>query len=189
MSVLETERLVLRAPESRDAQAIADALGDSKSTVVPHPFTLLDAEAFVADRIAKRAMGEAYSFAIVRKQTGRVLGIATLSLSRGAYKLSFWLARQHWHQGYASEAAKKVLAFAFHDLRAERVQATWFADNPAAGRVLEKLGFEPVEAYRREDLARGGFTICNRCVLRRESFGRKRARLDHPNLFAEAVGA
>jgi RimJ/RimL family protein N-acetyltransferase len=82
-----------------------------------------------------------------------------------------------------------VLAFAFHDLKAERVQASWFADSPASGRVLEKLGFEPVDVYRRESLARGGLVICNRCVLARENFGRKRSRLDWPDLQACAAGA
>lgn len=193
MRILETERLLLRAPESRDAAAIAEALSDfavaKNMLAVPHPFTQLDAEAFVADRIAKRAKGEAYSFAIVRKGTGRVLGCCTLSLSDGVYKLGFWLARAFWNQGYATEAARAALSFAFHDLKAERVLASWFADNPASGRVLDKLGFEAVETYRRESLARGGFVICNRCVLRRENFGRKRQRLDRPNIFAEAVGA
>lgn len=197
MPVFETERLLLRPPESRDAPYFAEALSDysvAKNMVaVPHPFTLLDGEAFVADRIAKRAKGEAYSFAIVVKPTGRTIGAITLTLTEGAYKLSYWLARPFWNKGFATEAARKALSFAFHDLKADRVLASWFADNPASGHVLNKLGFEPVEIYRRESLARGGFVICNRTELRRENFGRKRPRLDRPDflpdLSIEAVGA
>lgn len=193
MPRLETERLLLRPPHSGDAPAIAEALSDfavAKNMVaVPYPFSHLDAEAFVADRIAKRAKGEAYSFAVVRKDKPRFIGFCALNLNDGVYKLSTWLGRPFWNNGYASEAARKVLAFAFHDLRADRIQASWFADSPASGRVLEKLGFEPVEAYRRECLARGGFVICNRTVLRRENFGRKRLTLDRPDFLAQAVGA
>lgn len=193
MPVLETERLLLRPPESRDAPYFADALNDlsvaRNMVAVPHPFTQLDAEAFIANCIARRAKGEAYTFAIVQKGTGRAIGCITLTLTDGVYKLNYWLARPFWNKGYASEAARKMLGFAFHALKADRVMASWFADNPASGNVLMKLGFEPVEVYRRESLARGGFVICNRTQLRRENFGRKRPRLDHPDFLLEAVGA
>lgn len=192
MPILETERLLLRPPQSRDAAAIADALSAfavaKNLAAVPHPFTLLDAEAYVAERVAKLAKGEAYSFALVRKDTTRMIGCCTLTLGGGLYKLGYWIARGQWNRGYASEAARKVLSFAFHDLDVECVQAGWFADNPASGRVLEKLGFEPVETYWRDCLARGTSVICNRTVLKREKFGRNRLRLDQPDL-PQAVGA
>jgi ribosomal-protein-alanine N-acetyltransferase len=192
MPNLETERLLLRPPNSGDAPAIAEALGNfavaRNLAAVPHPFSLLDAEAFVAERVAVQAKGEAFTFALVRKDRPRTMGCCTLNLADSTYKLGYWLGRPFWHQGYASEAARKVLSFAFHDLKVDRVFAGWFADNPASGRVLEKLGFEPVETYRRACLARGGFVICNRTVLLREKFGRHRLRLDQPD-WPQAVGA
>src|SRR5512145_987883 len=50
--VLETERLVLRAPRFEDAKAIARLANDrciaENTTRIPHPYRLADAEAFIA---------------------------------------------------------------------------------------------------------------------------------------------
>jgi [ribosomal protein S5]-alanine N-acetyltransferase len=193
MPILETERLLLRPPEPGDASSIARWLIDyevaKNLATVPYPFTVSDGEALVTAAVAERAKGEGYTYAILKKDTGEFVGACALHLSGGCYKLSYWLGRPYWNHGFASEAARKVLVFAFHQLKADRVLASWFADNPASGRVLEKLGFRPVETYRRESLARGAVVICNRVVLVREEFGRKPKRLDRADIFAEAMGA
>ncbi len=192
MPRLETERLLLRPPETVDASAIAKWLGDfsvaKNMAMVPHPYTIEDAEAFVAGAADTLAKGEAYTFAILRKSAGDLIGCCTLTLKDGRYKLSIWIGKPFWNRGYATEAARKVVGFAYYSLRTDRVWASWFADNPAAGRMLEKLGAEPIGAYRRESTARGDFVISNRAVLRRETFGRKRMTLDRPD-FLQAVGA
>jgi RimJ/RimL family protein N-acetyltransferase len=51
--------------------------------------------------------------------------------------------RRHWGRGYATEAGRALLAAARHGLRLKRLGAGHFLDNPASGRVLEKLGFKP----------------------------------------------
>jgi|WetSurMetagenome_2_1015567.scaffolds.fasta_scaffold250441_2 [ribosomal protein S5]-alanine N-acetyltransferase len=178
MPKLETERLILRPPEAGDAEAIAKGLGDyqvaKNLAAIPHPFVLRDAEAFVAAAAEELAKGEGYSFAIAVKETGALIGGCALHLRDGRYKLNFWLARPFWGQGYASEAAKKLMGFAFHALKAETVWASWFDDNPASGRVLGKLGFKRLYAVPRENLARGVPVLCHRTALAREDFGRKR---------------
>lgn len=195
MPRLETERLLLRTPEPGDAAKIAKWLSDyevAKNTAtIPHPFTLQRAEALIASAAEQLAKGEAYDFAIVHKATGVLIGYCALNLDDGAYKLSYWLGRLFWNQGYGTEAAKRVLGFAFRDLKAEKVMATWFDDNPGSGHVLEKLGFKPVGDYRRKSLARREEVLCHRMVLVREEFGRKRAAFEKFELpfMAEAVGA
>jgi [ribosomal protein S5]-alanine N-acetyltransferase len=178
MPKLETERLILRQPETGDAEAIAKGLGDyqvaKNLAAIPHPYSLSDAEAAVAAAAEELAKGEGYSFAIVLKETGETAGGCALHLRDGRYKLNFWLARPFWGQGFASEAAKKLVGFAFHALKAETVWASWFDDNPASGRVLSKLGFKRLYAVPRENLARGTTVLCHRTALAREDFGRKR---------------
>ena len=80
-----------------------------------------------------------------------------------------------WRLGYATEAAKRVVSFAFRELKATSVRAGWFEDNPASGRVLQKLGCRPDGAVPRGSLARGQEVTCHLMALTREEFGRKRA--------------
>lgn len=179
MPSFETERLFLRPPESSDASAIARWLGDfevaKNMASVAHPFTEEDAATLIGVAAEALAKGEAYAFAVEHKDTRELLGMVMLTLNDGAYKLSFWFGQPYWGFGYASEAARKVAAFAFNTLKAETVLASWFEGNPAAARVLEKLGFVPQSDYRRENLARGGLAWCHRMALHREAFGRKRS--------------
>jgi len=58
-----------------------------------------------------------------------------------ALELGYWIAREHWSQGYATEAGRAVIAIA-QTLGHRRLVASHFKDNPASGRVLQKLGFE-----------------------------------------------
>jgi RimJ/RimL family protein N-acetyltransferase len=178
MPSFETERLILRQPETTDASAIARWLGDYEvarnMATVPHPYSEDDARALIAMAGEKRAKGEAYSFAVEHKLTHEFLGMVTLSLNDGVYKLSFWFGRPYWGFGYATEAARKVAAFAFGTLKVEAILASWFDGSSASERVLEKLGFAPFSDYRRENLARGGLAWCHRMELKREAFGRKR---------------
>ena len=56
-------------------------------------------------------------------------------------EFGYWISRPHWGLGYATEAGDAFLAAARHSLRLKQLCAHHFLDNPASGRVLEKLGF------------------------------------------------
>jgi len=60
----------------------------------------------------------------------------------GETEIGYWIARDWWGQGFATEAARAVLAIA-RVLGHRRVLARHAADNPASGRVLRKAGFVP----------------------------------------------
>ena len=64
-------------------------------------------------------------------------------------ELGYELAPWHWGRGYATEAARAMLAFAFSFPDIHRVTASCLAENRASVRVLEKLGFK-VEALQPE---------------------------------------
>lgn len=175
---LETERLLLRPPENSDIAAITAFASDyavSKNLArVPHPYTEDDAQSFVTRSAMLRAQGTDFSFAIVRKEGGLYLGGCGLHLrDNGLFELGYWLGQPHWGQGYATEAARKLAGFAFHCLKAVHITAGYFHDNPASGRVLEKLGFRPNGAANRDCLARGHTVYCLDMLLERENFGRR----------------
>lgn len=179
MPRLETERLILQAPEAGDASTLAEALNDfdiSKNLAsVPYPYTVNDAYAFVAKMADSLAKGDGYCFVIRRKTDDVLIGCCGLHLKDGNYELGYWIAKPFWRQGYATEAGHRVVGFAFLDLKAEQLTAGWYHDNGISGRVLAKLGFRAVRVEKQDCRARGQAVLCNRMMLTREEFGRKKA--------------
>jgi RimJ/RimL family protein N-acetyltransferase len=64
--------------------------------------------------------------------------------------IGYELAPEHWGRGYATEAARAILAFGFDDLKLHRVWAWCIAENTASVRVLEKIGMR-LEGRLREN--------------------------------------
>src|SRR6185295_14357895 len=61
----------------------------------------------------------------------------------GAVEMGYWIARAHWGRGYATEASIALIDIA-RTLGIAQLEGSHFIDNPASGRVLEKLGFRPL---------------------------------------------
>lgn len=64
--------------------------------------------------------------------------------------LGYCLHQAAWGRGYATEAARALLQWAFDTLEVNRIQSEADSRNVASARVLEKLGFE-LEGTLRED--------------------------------------
>ena len=141
-----TARLLLRPGWAEDAPALACAIGDERIVrnlaTAPWPYRLRDAEAFLAQPRDPLLP----SFLIFERTDKDPHLLGACGLGRrpsGAIELGYWIARRHWGRGVATEASTALLDIA-RTLRLPRLQASHFLDNPASGRVLEKLGFEPV---------------------------------------------
>lgn len=139
--VLETERLVLRAPRMSDAAAIALAANDrriAENTVrIPSPYGIAEAEEFIT-----HATGDAEGTTLVIVLQDEVIGACGLTPRDGGPELGYWLGVAHWGRGYATEAARAVIDYAFGDLGCESLQSGARVTNPASRRVLEKCGFQ-----------------------------------------------
>ena len=140
--VLETERLVLRAPRLEDAKAVAQLANDRRiaenTARIPHPYSLVDAEKFIA---SVNGTGDEIVFLITREKM--VLGAVGISTSeREPPELGYWLGVPFWGHGYATEAVHAVIDHAFGDLDLEALSAGARVTNPASRRVLEKCGFQ-----------------------------------------------
>jgi RimJ/RimL family protein N-acetyltransferase len=135
-----TERLLLRPGWIEDAPALAAAIGDREIvhnlTRVPWPYGPDDAEAFLALPTEPRRP----RFLICRRDTNAIVGGIGLSGDIEA-ELGYWIARDHWGRGYATEAGRAVLALADASLRLPRIRARHALDNPGSAAVLRKLGF------------------------------------------------
>ena len=62
------------------------------------------------------------------------------ALAHRRAEVGYWIAKPEWGNGYASEATRCVLAFGFDVMQLHRIEAHHFMENPASGRVLERVG-------------------------------------------------
>lgn len=143
-----TPRLLLRPGWAEDAPALAAAIGDEAVVrnlrEAPWPYHVADAEAFLA-RDSEPAHPAALIFTRTLGSPRLVGGIDLRPSPCGALELGYWITRPCWGLGYATEAGRAVVALARLGLRAGRLVADPFADNPASAKVLRKLGFRPTE--------------------------------------------
>jgi RimJ/RimL family protein N-acetyltransferase len=140
--VLETERLVLRRPTLADVKAIARLANDRRiaqnTARIPHPYAVSDAETFV-NFVTQQPQDT--NFLITRD--GEVLGGVGIDLCKStAPEIGYWLGVPFWGQGYATEAARAVIDYAFEEFGATELRAGARVVNSASRRVLEKCGFQ-----------------------------------------------
>lgn len=154
LPTLGTERLLLRPFTAADAAEVQRLAGDaevaSMTTLIPHPYPDGLAESWIATHAEKARRREAVTLAIVRRQDRQLLGAISvqLFLDQGKGELGYWIGRPYWNQGYATEAARALLAYVFQRFVLIQVFALHLVRNPASGRVLEKLGMERVGILR-----------------------------------------
>jgi RimJ/RimL family protein N-acetyltransferase len=142
-AVLETERLVLRAPRFEDAKAIATLANDRRiaenTRRIPFPYTQAHAEEFIAS--ARSGAGDSALFLI--EFAGDVVGGCGVGPTDGtAPEIGYWLGVPFWGQGYATEAVRALIDYGFTELGCTALQAGARVTNPASRRILEKCGFQ-----------------------------------------------
>jgi [ribosomal protein S5]-alanine N-acetyltransferase len=143
---LLTERLELRRFASPDLGPLLVAFGDpAVMRFVGSERKPLSGDAL---RVLMRTADGHWSrhgfglLAIVERESGRVVGEAGLQVLEAGpdIELGYTLARTAWGRGYATEAARAVLYWAFAGLRLERVVAVADPANDTSLRVLDRLG-------------------------------------------------
>lgn len=82
-------------------------------------------------------------------------GLNDVSMHNGTGEIGYYLTPEAWGHGYATAAVRRLVTYAFDELRLHRVYAQVFAENEGSRRVLEKAGFEH-EGILREHWYRHG---------------------------------
>ncbi|RMH22738.1 MAG: N-acetyltransferase [Acidobacteria bacterium] len=160
---LTTERLILRPFTLADATDVQRLAGDAAIAAttlsVPHPYEKEMAEAWIDTHAEEHAAGTGYVFAITLRDGGALVG--AIGLKREAdherAEIGYWIGRPYWRRGYASEAARAVLDFAFEMLGCQRLYGRCFAGNLPSRRVLEGLGLRYEGCQRQHVKKPGGF--------------------------------
>jgi [ribosomal protein S5]-alanine N-acetyltransferase len=147
---LRTERLLLRpflVDDVADALAYRDDVEFARFlSHIPQPFTIRDAEAFVALNMAE-PWETSPTFAVVLH--GRVIGTANLEVDaeKSTAMLGYAIGRAWWGQGIATEAARAAIVWGIEAFALARIWASTDVRHLRSRRVLEKLGMKP-EALR-----------------------------------------
>lgn len=155
--VLHTPRFVLRVPAERDIAAISAIAGDwevaSRLARMPHPYSEGDARFFLDTIVPAELV-----WLIIERSTTLVvgsIGMARHEDTPETVELGYYVGREHWGRGVATEAGSVILAYGIGLVGRSRITSGHFIDNPASGRVLEKLGFRRKGLSERPCLAVG----------------------------------
>ena len=153
---LQTSRLLLRPFAESDADAVYSLQSNARILRFwdSPPWTERSrADAFI---VASRKMeddGVGARFAIETRVNSTFVGWCSMFRWNPVYRslgIGYCFDEPAWGKGYATEAVRAMLHWAYETLDLNRIEAELDTRNQASARVLEKLGFER-EGIRRED--------------------------------------
>ena len=144
---LETERLLLRGWEERDLDAYAAMTADAEVMryMGRGPFDRDEAWREIALYLGHFELRGYTHWALELRETGELVGRCGPWRPEGwpGLEVGWLLGRQYWGNGYATEAGRAALDYAWSDLAAERVISLVLPGNEHSARVAARLGGEP----------------------------------------------
>ena len=174
---LRTERLILRPIRPGDEAEIHEYAADPEITMMfflPNK-TPEETAAFVRDCDAEWHSPDQTDFEFAILYDGRIIGGCDADLSHSkdrSYATLGWIVNKKYRQrGFASEAARALLDFAFTRLGVGRVYAQCDIRNKASFAVMKRIGMRCVNdrgtrTYPRTGITSGEYT----CLITREEW-------------------
>ena len=154
---IETERLILRCWDPKDAVLLQSAIAESKQHLLPFMPWAVDEPQSVDQKVALtrrfRGMfdgGEDYVYGIFNPDESRVLGGTGLHtrLKGNALEIGYWLHKDFINQGLITESTAALTRVAFELYQVERLEIHCSVQNHASAAIARKLGYTH-EATRR----------------------------------------
>lgn len=182
MTRLETQRLILRPVEWRDAEAIVELIGNfnvSKTlSRVPHPYSKQDAIDFLTRRLGRDLPENDIAFAIELKSgPDHLIGCMGVHPERAeeegdlqTAEIGYWLGEPYWGQRIMSETAACIVAYAFEVLGLQRLVGGCMVGNDGSRKILQGLGFWEFGIEKRSSAALGEDVDCHMMELSREQW-------------------
>ena len=156
---LETERLILRDWRDSDFDALHALCTSPEVMATIGPLHDEEKTHGLLGRLQERTIRDGHTFwAMERKSDERVIGFCGVSRGpvppiEGLLEIGWTLRADSWGQGYATEAARAVLALIFERFGGSEVCSQTSEANRGSWRVMERLGMERAEALDYEDPA------------------------------------
>jgi RimJ/RimL family protein N-acetyltransferase len=145
---LHDKVITLRPPRRSDADAITAAVQDPDIpafTMVPTPYAVEDAIAWVERTAASWRDGTAADFVVVDRETGELLGsvgVQPVDERTGRAEVGYWVSASARGRGVASRALRLVAGWALDTVGLRRLEALVFVENERSHRVAARAGFE-----------------------------------------------
>ncbi|MEG0693171.1 MAG: GNAT family N-acetyltransferase [Oscillospiraceae bacterium] len=166
--ILETNRLILRQFEMNDAQATFDNWC-SKDNVSKYMRwkthqSIEETKSMIGKWIEGYKDERSYHWIIVNRQTQAPIGTIGLFIVNefdmcGVF--GYCLDDVEWGKGYTTEALNAVLEFAFEQVGFNRIEAEHSVNNPASGKVMQKVGMTFEGVAKQKYKCNLGFQDCN----------------------------
>lgn len=142
---LLTPRLRLREVRPEDWRSFAELFAEADVVRFTEfePFDAARAQSIVAWAMSHQGAHPRATYALVAEVDGDAAGLLTLivrNLQDRCGEVGFMLGRPFWGRGYAGEAAARLLAFGFDELRLHRIVGECDPENLASSRLMERLG-------------------------------------------------
>ena len=174
IEVLRTERLRLRPFVPTDAERLTELLQSPEiarwTLSIPHPYRLEDAVSFLEKRRTADEERTDFGWGIEVTATCELIGAVGLkdpNWQFGRAEIGYWIGESYWGKGYATEAAHRVVRWAFESGGLYRVQATYAPGNQRSAKVLRNVGMQPeglLRGYTQKNGQRLDLELC--AVLR-----------------------
>lgn len=138
---IETERLILRPLTVDDAKDVFEWVGDPiVNRFMPYPvYKSIDQ----VEKWISSLVDEKNEFGFCLKDNGKVIGSGSIKFDpeSNSYELGYNINRAFWGNGYATEASKALIQWAYQKLGARDFCAAHATANTASGNVIKKCGF------------------------------------------------
>lgn len=170
---LQNDTVELRTVEEVDLEFVRDNVNDPdvwRTLGMDRPNNMKDEE-----RWLERISEEDDDVHLLMADDGEAVGSIGLHVNQGwgVGEFGYWVAADHWGNGYCSAAVRLMSEYAFDHLRLHKVAAGVYDHNPGSATVLEKVGFEREGVHREEAFVDGEYHDVLRYGLLESEFERE----------------
>lgn len=143
--ILETERLILREMTQDDLPALQGILQDEETMYAYNgAFDEAETQAWLDRQLSRYAQYGFGLWSVVLKESGGMIGQCGLTMQPWrddeVLEVGYLFNRAFWHHGYATEAARGCMEYAFDRLGAREVCSIIRETNLPSRRVAERNG-------------------------------------------------
>ena len=150
--LFETERLILRPITQDDFDHWYDILSDAETMqYYPAPYDAAGVQRWIDWTKNNYAQYDFGLWAVILKENGQFIGDCGITMQnihgQQLPEIGYHIHKAHWRRGYASEAARKCMEYAFETLNFPAVYSYMNAENAASYGVALKNGMKFIEEY------------------------------------------
>ncbi|HYL58536.1 MAG TPA: GNAT family N-acetyltransferase [Candidatus Acidoferrales bacterium] len=178
---LESPRLLIRRFRESDLASFMAYRNDPEVARYQswESITRIEARKFIAQQIRNRpgVPGRWFQFAVELKDGGALAGDCALHVMKSAPRiaeLGYSFARAYQHRGFATEAARAVVDYAFETLHLNRVIATTDCRNAPSVALLERLGMRREGHFIQNAWFKGAWCDEYQYAIVRDEWARRR---------------